>query len=149
MDFGPDQLTSSKVIKLDFISQPSSKSTLPLAGLEYMQEHSIISLCSMLLIQIIGGFKIVSSVGGLCPRPLSHESSALISRTRLLWLGKCFFIISAYSCSNKNKIGKSEKYCFFQRLRVASLFRDRARPSTEHRRRDRLQRIGSGKRGQT
>ena len=44
LEFGPDKLTSfisSLVYKLDFISQPSSKSTLPLAGLQHMQQCKV------------------------------------------------------------------------------------------------------------
>jgi hypothetical protein len=39
-EFGPGQLTSFHFIlmKLDFISNPSSKSTLPFAGLQHMQQ---------------------------------------------------------------------------------------------------------------
>ncbi len=38
LDFGPGQL---HVMKLDFISQPSSKSTLLLAGLQHMQQCQV------------------------------------------------------------------------------------------------------------
>jgi hypothetical protein len=61
-----------------FISQPSSKSTLPLAGLLHMQQ------CQVDLIQMNGAWKMVSWGVGLNPRPLSHESSALTTRPRLL-----------------------------------------------------------------
>jgi hypothetical protein len=43
-EFGPGQLTSffsSLVMKLGFISQPSSKSTLPFAGLQHMQQCQV------------------------------------------------------------------------------------------------------------
>jgi len=42
--FGPGQMKnfiSSKVMKLDFISQQSSKSTLPFAGLQHMQQCQV------------------------------------------------------------------------------------------------------------
>ncbi len=42
-EFGPGQLTCFHFIrmKLDFISQPSSKSTLPFAGLQHMQQCQV------------------------------------------------------------------------------------------------------------
>ncbi len=43
-EFGPGKLTSfisSLAMKLDFISQPSSKSTLPFAGLQHMQQCQV------------------------------------------------------------------------------------------------------------
>jgi hypothetical protein len=43
-EFGLGLLTSfisSLVMKLDFISQPSSKSTLPFAGLQHMQQCQV------------------------------------------------------------------------------------------------------------
>ncbi len=93
LGFGPGQLTSfmlSLVIKLDFISQPPSKSK----GLEHMQQCHVgwnipIFFCSTLLIQMNGAWKMVSSAGGLNPRHLSHESSALTTRLRLLALIQC------------------------------------------------------------
>jgi hypothetical protein len=81
-------------MKLNFISQLSSKSTLPFARLQHMQQcqvnfHSIFAQ----------GFfdpnewclKNGLLSGGLNPRPLSHESSALITRPRLLALEKKFW----------------------------------------------------------
>jgi hypothetical protein len=77
---------SSVVMKLDFKSQPSSKSTLPFAGLQHMQQcqvnfHSILApkLWSKWMVHENG----IHS-GGLNPWPLSHESSALTTRPRLL-----------------------------------------------------------------
>ncbi len=63
----------SLVRKLGFISQPSSKSTLPLVGLQNIHatmpttrlEHFISSFCPLLLIQLNDEWKIVSSVRGL------------------------------------------------------------------------------------
>ena len=71
---------------LDFISQPSSKSLLPFAGLQHMQQ------CQVNFQPIFApGFWSKWMVpengllsGGLYPRPLSHESSALTPRPRLL-----------------------------------------------------------------
>jgi len=58
----------------------------------FLQDYSICNnarlistysnFCSRLLIQMNGAWKLVS--GGLNPRPLSHESSALTTRPRLL-----------------------------------------------------------------
>ncbi len=86
---------SSLVLKLDFISQPSSKSTLPFAGLQHMQQcqvnfHSIFT--SMLWSKWMVHEK-WSSQGGLNPRPLSCESSALTTRPQLLPLSIRFFIV--------------------------------------------------------
>jgi hypothetical protein len=55
-----------------------------------------------------GAWKIVSSVGGLNPWPLSHESSDLTTRPRLLdlwlWFSRmlCFIIFEKQSNSNNN-----------------------------------------------
>jgi hypothetical protein len=92
-----------------------------------MQEHS---LCSMLLIQMI---QIVSSVGGLCPIPLSHESSALITRPRLLWLGKCFFLSFLLILAQiKIKIENPKNIVFFSAyvLRVCSAIEHVRVPNT-------------------
>jgi hypothetical protein len=58
-DFDPGQLRSFHFIlmKLDFISQPSTKSILPFAGLKHMQQcqvnfHSIFA--TMLFVQMNG-----------------------------------------------------------------------------------------------
>jgi hypothetical protein len=73
-------------MKLDFTIQPSSKSTLPFAGLQHIQQcqvnfHSVIApgiypnewcLKNGLLSEVFN------------PRPLSHESSALTTRPWLL-----------------------------------------------------------------
>jgi len=50
-------------------------------------EHSIISFCSRLLIQMNGAWKMVSLVG-VWTHDLSHESSALTTRPRLLPSGR-------------------------------------------------------------
>ncbi len=75
---------SSLVMKLDFISQPSSKSTLPFAGLQHMQQ--LISTQFLLPCIDPNEWCIKNGLrsGGLNPRPLSHESSALNTRPRLL-----------------------------------------------------------------
>ncbi len=69
-------------MKLYFISQPSSKSTLPFAGLQHMQQcqvkfHSIFASC---FDPNEWCMKKGLHSGGLNPRPLSHESSALTTR---------------------------------------------------------------------
>ncbi len=43
-----------------------------------------LNLCFHALIQMNGAWKMVSTVGGLNPRPLNHESSALTTRPWLL-----------------------------------------------------------------
>jgi hypothetical protein len=58
----------------------------------FLQDYSICNnarlISNQFLLQVFdqmnGAWKMVSSVGGLNPRPLSHESSALISRPQLL-----------------------------------------------------------------
>ena len=70
-------------MKLDFISQPSSKSTLPLAGLQHMQQ------CQLgwnIPLSILFWSKCMVPENGLLsrglnPRPLSHEFSALTMGT--------------------------------------------------------------------
>ncbi len=95
LDFGPGQLTSFMFILSYeagfFISKPSSKSTLPWAGLQHMQQCQV-------------GWNIPLSLTASCywskwmvherwssqwvkdsnPQPSSHESSALTTRPRLL-----------------------------------------------------------------
>jgi hypothetical protein len=55
---------SSLVMKLDFISQLSSKSTLPFAGLQHMQQCQAkfqLNFCFHALIQMNGTWKMVST----------------------------------------------------------------------------------------
>jgi hypothetical protein len=86
-------------MNLDFTSQPFSKSTLPLAWSQHMQQCQVgwnipFSLfCFMLLIQVNSEWKIVSTVGSedLNQRPFIHELSALTTRPRLLSYIKIFF----------------------------------------------------------
>ena len=103
-EFGPGQLTSfisSLVKKLDFISQPSSKSTLP-----FLQDYSICNnarlISTQFLLQAIDPnewcLKNGLLNGGLNPQPLSHESSALTTRPRLLAI-----IVQDYSINGKTK----------------------------------------------
>jgi hypothetical protein len=69
----------------EFKIQPSSKSTLPLAGLEPLQQCQVNFYLSFLQVFDLmnGASKMGSSVGGLNPQPLSHESSALTTRPQL------------------------------------------------------------------
>jgi hypothetical protein len=80
---------SSLVMKLDFISQLSSKSTLPFAGLQHMQQCQV-NLFQFFLLQAFNPndwcLKNGLLSGGLNPRTLSHESSALTTRPRLMAL---------------------------------------------------------------
>ena len=82
-EFGPGQLTSFHFIlmKLDFISLPSSKSTLPFAGLQHMQQCNARLISTRFLLPCFDPnewcMKNVLHSVGLNPRPLSHESSAL------------------------------------------------------------------------
>ncbi len=91
-------------MKLDFISQPSSKSTLPFAGLQHMQLMPgwfPLNFCFHALIQMNGTWKMVSTVGGLNPRLLSHESSAL---TTWPWLLACLTI--KFPLPNITQVGR-------------------------------------------
>ncbi len=90
LEFGPGQLTSfisSLVMKLDFISQPSSKSTLLFVVLQHMQQCQVI-ISTQFLLQAFDPnewcLKNGLLSGGLNPGPLGHESSALTTRPRLL-----------------------------------------------------------------
>ncbi len=49
------------LMKLDFMSQPSSKSTLPFAGLQHMQQCC--NFCFHALIQMNGAWNMVSTMG--------------------------------------------------------------------------------------
>jgi hypothetical protein len=77
-------------MKLDFHKPSVLKVYPPIRGITAHAtmpgrlEHSIISFCSTLLIQMNGAFKMVSSSGGLNPQPLRHEPSALTTRSQLL-----------------------------------------------------------------
>ncbi len=96
----PGQLTGffilSLVIKLHFISQPPSKSTLPFAGLQHMQKCQA-NLYSNFLLPYFNPNEWCRENGlhncGLNPRPLSHESSALTTRPRLLVLFQELLIV--------------------------------------------------------
>jgi hypothetical protein len=78
-------------MKLDFISQPFSKSTLPFAGLQHLQYARLISIQFLLPCFDPNEWCMKNGLhsGGLNPRPLSYESSALTTRPQLLarWLG--------------------------------------------------------------
>jgi len=89
MFFCPDQLTifmwilsdEAGFCKLTFhppISGITAHATMP-----GRLEHSIISFCFTLYIQMYDAWNIVSWVGGLNPWPYSHELSALTTRLRL------------------------------------------------------------------
>ncbi len=84
-------------MKLDFISQTSSKFTLPFAGLQQLQQCQVNpnEWCMK------NGLLSV----GLNPPPLSHESSALTTRPRLL---SFVWIICIIHASNNKKIQKEE-----------------------------------------
>ncbi len=82
---------SSLVMKLDFISQPASKSTLPLAGLQHMQQCQVDWKNPLSLFAICYWSKwMVHERWSLQwgqdsnPQPSGHESSALTTRPRLL-----------------------------------------------------------------
>jgi hypothetical protein len=95
-EFGPGWLTSfisSLFMKLDFISQPSSNSTLPFRGLQNTQQCQVNS--TQLLLQALDpNGKWSPQWGGLNPRPLSHESSALTTRPWLLAIvGETIFLL--------------------------------------------------------
>jgi hypothetical protein len=74
------------------ISQPSSKSTLPFAGLQHINNARLIS--NQFLLQVFDPnewcLKNGLLSGGLSPRPFSHESSALTTRPQLLALLRPF-----------------------------------------------------------
>jgi hypothetical protein len=99
LDFGPGQLTSFMLIlsyeDRFFRSQPSSKSTLPLTGLQHIQQcligwHIPLSLFDPLHWSIW----MVHESGCLNPRPFSYESSALTTRPRLLALNMVWFVFT-------------------------------------------------------
>jgi len=88
-------------MKLDFISQSSSKSTLPFAGLSICNNGRLIS--KQFLLQVFDPnewcLKNCLLSEGLYQRPLTHESSALTTRLRLLaksLLKVCFYIIAIH-----------------------------------------------------
>ncbi len=93
MDFGPGQL---HVMKLDFKSQPSSKSTLLLAGLQHMQQCQVGWNITLYLFATGYWSKwMASSAGVLNPRSFSHESFTLTTRPRLL-ANKWLFVTSSF-----------------------------------------------------
>ena len=85
LNFGPGQLKSFMFI-LRYVAISCKPTILkahpPISGIKAhgtMQgrlEHSFISFCSKVLIQMNSAGKIVSSVGHLNPRPFSYEPSA-------------------------------------------------------------------------
>ena len=92
-------LVSWQAKKLDFISQPSSQSTLPFAGLQHMQQCQV----NFHLIFAPGFWskwmvpeKWSPQWGGLNPQPLSCESSALTTRLLLL-IGSHIFHLLHFS----------------------------------------------------
>ena len=77
---------SSIVLKLYFISQLSSKSTLPFAGLQHMQQCQVNfhSIFASIFDPNEWCLKNGLHSEGLNPQPLSHESSALTTRPQPL-----------------------------------------------------------------
>ena len=96
LDFGPRQLKNFIIIlsyESGFYKPTALKVHPPISGITAFAtmpgrlEHSSISFCSRLLIQMNGAWKMVSSVGGLNPWAFRHESSALTTRPWLLAKG--------------------------------------------------------------
>ncbi len=79
-----DDIFEKSVEQLRFVQMHFEQLTLTQQLLQIFVKGFPLNFCSRLLILMNGASIMVSSVGGLNPRPPSHESSALTARPRLL-----------------------------------------------------------------